>query len=770
MATVGTPESQAHSAGRATSALKPAERRRLKKLLERGGFTALGDANPDGVYAYDLDGNFIAASAVFFGRSGFPAEEMEKRIFGSSAIEEHKEMMRENFAAVVAGEARTWPATVYTKSGSLVRVLTTAFPFYADGIRHAVIGIVRDIELLEQTREHARKLEDRLTQTLDSMTDAIVFIDRDWELTYLNRRALEAIGASAQELLGKNFWEQFAGTMTAEEEEIFRGVMDGGAREQFRSHSSYENRWVEVTTYPTADGIAMYSRDIEEAEQARQLLDKTERRTITQAALLDAARDAMVVRNLDGSIAYWNQAASDLYGWSSTEAVGSLARDLLYDEPIQYDKAVIEVLTAGYWFGTLNQRTRDGRKIIVEGRWTLVHTPDGEPDSIFIVNSDITLQVQQEQQHLRTQRMESLGLLAGGIAHDLNNVLTPILMSAQLLAEAHSSEADRKLAIGIERAAMRGADLIRQVLSFARGDDGARDRIDVRALLADLNSFCRQTLPKNIVVTVGAAKNLADVCGDSTQLMQVLINLVVNARDAMPNGGSLRIAAFNNPATVANSEMVAIEIEDNGTGMDAATLETIFDPFFTTKLLGSGTGLGLATSLSITQRHDGTLTATSAQGSGTLLRLELPALPADGEEAPKPADAATPVVPRGDGEYVLVVDDESAIRQVSCHTLESAGYRTLVASNGKEALSVYEAHSAAIGLVLTDLMMPVMDGVEMSRALRATGYTGPILATSGGARSTAPIDEIEGTRFLGKPYTTHDLLRAVHELIAGENS
>ena len=770
MTSAGSTDPHAHNAGRGTSVLKPAERQRLKKLLDQGGFTAMGRANPDGIYAYDLNGNFIAASEVFFGRSGFSAEEMAKRTFGSSVVDEHKAMMRENFAAVAAGEARTWPATVCTKSGSLVRILTTAFPFYAEGICRAVIGVVRDIELLEQTQEQARKLEDRLTQTLDSMPDAILFLDRDWKFTYVNPRAEEMMDTPAQQLLGASFLEHFAETMSSEQEAAFRHVMGGGPRTVYRTHNPYQDRWVEVTAYPTADGIAIYSRDVDEEEQARQRLDKTERRTITQAALLDAARDAMVVRNLDGSIAYWNQAASDLYGWSPDEAIGSLARELLYQEPIQYDKAVIEVLTAGYWFGTLNQRTKDGRKIIVEGRWTLVHTADGEPDSIFIVNSDVTLQVQQEQQDLRTQRMESLGRLAGGIAHDLNNVLTPILMSAQLLSGARESEADRDLAAGIERAATRGANLIRQVLAFARGDEGARDRVNVRVLLADLHSFCRQTLPKNIMVTVGAAKNLADVRGDSTQLMQVLINLVVNARDAMPNGGLLRIAAFNNPATIANSEMVAIEVEDNGIGMDAATLETIFDPFFTTKLLGSGTGLGLATSLSITQRHNGTLIATSVQGSGTLLRLELPALAADDEDTPQPAEAVTPAIPRGNGESVLVVDDESEIRQVTCHTLEAAGYRTLVALNGKDALSVHEAHSATIALVLTDLMMPVMDGVEMSRALRSSGYTGPILATSGGARSTAPIDEIEGTRFLSKPYTTHDLLRSVHELIASENS
>lgn len=744
--------------------LKPAERARLKRLLDAGGFTALGEASPDGVYAFDLDGNFIAANDVFFGRMEFSAKEMEARSFGASTIEEQQAIVRANFAAVAAGETRTWPGTVFTKPDGLVRVLTTAFPFYANGDRIAVIGIVRDIELLQKTQERARNLEDRLTSTLNSMPDAILFIDRDWKFTYLNTRAEEMTGNSPGALLGQDFWQHFAAEST-EHKRAFREAMTGGVRDQFRSYDARQNRWLEITTYPTADGIAIYARDVNEEEEARERLDQTERRTITQAALLDAARDAMTVRNLDGSIAYWNRAAADLYGWSSSEAVGSFDRTLLCDDPSQYDRAVVELLKAGYWYGKLNQHTKDGRKVVVEGRWTLVRGPDGEPDSIFIVSSDITQQLHEEQRQISAQRMESLGRLAGGIAHDLNNVLTPILMSAQMLAGAQEDEADRELAIGIERSAMRGADLIRQVLVFAKGDDGARDRIDVRTLVADLDAFCRETLPKSVDVTVSVARNLPDVRGDFTQLMQVLINLAVNARDAMPDGGSLSVSAFSIPETTATPERIAIEVEDNGTGIDAPALDSIFDPFFTTKLLGSGTGLGLATSLSIAQRHGGTLTASSVRGSGTILRLELPALQADAEEIVRPLTAHVPEDPHGDGELVLVVDDEPAIRRLSCQTLEAAGYRTITAANGEEALSTYGANAPEIALVLTDLMMPVMDGVEMSRTLRSTGSTCPILATSGGAGSTVPIDEIAGTRFLAKPYTTHDLLCAVHELV-----
>lgn len=760
--------SPASGVGKATSSITPAERARLIKLLDAGGFTAMCEANPDGVFAYALDGNFIAANHTFIRRSEFSVEEMNSRPIGAGVVEEHKRLTAQQFAAVAAGHPRTWRATIYTKSGSLVHVLTTAFPFYVDGVCQAVIGTVRDIDLLEQTQAQARKLEDRITQTLDSMPDSIVLVNRDWQITYGNPRAVEMTGIASADLIGADFWQSFPEAKTSKYGQTYLHVMGGAEREQFRAFNPYNERWIEVTTYPTADGIAIYSRDVNEEEERRAQLAQSERRTITQAALLDAARDAMVVRNLDGSIAYWNRAATDVYGWTATEAVGSMARGMLYDDPIQYDKAVIQVLTAGYWSGTLHQRTKDGRKIIVDGRWTLVHTADGQPDSIFIVNTDVTEQVQLEKQELRAQRMESLGRLAGGIAHDLNNVLTPILMSAQMLKESQKTDPDRDLAAGIERAAMRGADLIRQVLTFARGDDGARERVDVRALIADLDSFCRETLPKSIAVTMGVARNIADVRGDKTQLMQVLINLVVNARDAMPEGGMLRITAFGSAATLVTSEVVVIEVEDNGTGMDPATLETIFDPFFTTKLLGSGTGLGLATSLSIAQRHEGTLTATSSKGAGTLLRLELPALPPLIDEEPRREEELASDVPRGNGELILVVDDEIAIRRLNCQTLEAAGYSTLVAANGQDGIDVYETNAERIALVLTDLMMPVLDGLEMARELRTAGYSGPILATSGGIRSTAPIDEIEGTRFLSKPYTTRGLLVAVHEMIAAD--
>lgn len=737
----------------------------MRQALREGGFYTLGDSSPDGVYAYDLDGRFVDANEVFFTRVGQSRDGMAAKPFSSSVAEQDKGTARANFEAASRGEVRTWQTSASSKSGDVRRLLTINLPFYSGGVCCAVLGIVRDLAFLEESQQHAMDLENRLAQTLDSMTDAIFFVDREWKFSYVNRRAEEMTGKRRSQLVGTSFWKLFPEAEGSEFGDGYRRVMNGAAREQRRGYKSMIGRWVDITAYSTAEGMAIYTRDVDAEEKARVAVDQSERRTITQAALLDAARDAMIVRQLDGTIAYWNRAAANLYGWSADEAVGVSERTLLYDNPLEYDAAHAGVLEDGYWFGTLRQTTREGRSVTVEGRWTLVSTPTGEPDSIFSVNSDITFQLQEERLRLRTQRMESLGLLAGGIAHDLNNVLTPILMSAQMLSA--QTPVDRELVSGIERSALRGADLIRQVLAFARGADGILERVDVRKVLADLDSFCRETLPKNIGVTLDLAPNIPDVRGDSTQVMQVLINLLVNARDAMPKGGSLRITAFGTGDTPSGTGTVVIEVADDGTGMDDETLETIFDPFFTTKAAGSGTGLGLATSLSIAQRHGGSLTATSEVGSGTLLRLELPAF------APDPSldlEVARVVAhptasPRGADELVLVVDDDPTIRTVNCHALEAAGYRTVSAGNGEEGLAVFSEQDTPVRLVVTDLMMPILDGAAMARSLRARGYLGPILATSGGMRAGGPISGVDGTRFLGKPYTTHDFLRSVHELL-----
>lgn len=741
------------------------DREELRRIFADGVFAAWGDIDRDGLYAVDLDGRFIDANAVFYERTGLTPDVLTTMHIGAAVLPEYRQLVAESFAAVKTGEVRAWRAVARLRDDEVASTFTINVPYFRNGDCVAVIGIVRDIGALEQTEQKARELETRLADTLDSLEDGIFFVNRDWVFTYANQRAEQMSGRTTEQLLGRSLWELFPHLVDTGIGETYRAAMQTGSRTEFRGFSPGLSRWVAITANPVSDGLAVYARDIGDEVEAQTLLHKSEKRTLTQAALLDAARDAMIVRNLDGTVAYWNRAATELYGWTPDEAIGSDPRELLYDEPNQFDEALSAVFRSDHWSGTLHQRTEDGRRIIVESRWTLVRSAEGDPDSVFEVTTDITQQLAAEQRQLRAQRLESLGRLAGGIAHDLNNVLTPILLSSQLLADEQADPASRDLAIGIERAAVRGADLIKQVLAFARGDDGNRQRVRIANLIADLERFCREMLPKDIAVAVHYEQGVPDVHGDATQLMQVLVNIVVNARDAMPNGGSLTIDTRRG---TGSAESVVIEVTDSGTGIEQSVLETIFEPFFTTKEFGSGTGLGLATSLSIAQRHGGSLTATSRVGVGSILRVELPAMAAADstsavadDEAHRPQRGAV-----GAGELVLVVDDEADIRAINCQMLEAAGYRTLSAADGQAGLAIHAVHGASVELVVTDIMMPLLDGAGFVRELQSRGYGGPVLATSGGIQAGDPISDLPRVAFLAKPYSAHQLVTAAHELLA----
>ncbi len=516
-----------------------------------------------------------------------------------------------------------------------------------------------------------------------------------------------------------------------------------------------------------------FARDIGDLERANAQL-------AAQAALLDNARDAIVVRELDSAVRYWNRSASRIYGWSVDEVRGHRARELLYTDTSQYDHAFTATMEAGHWSGELRQVSKAGAEIVVDSSWTLTLGADGSPESIFTVSTDITERKRRELLELRTQRMESLGTLASGIAHDLNNVLTPILMAVQLLRSTESDPTKTELLRSTELAVKRGADMIRQVLSFATGASGRRDPIDLRALLAELELICSDTLPADISVTFDVRTELWGTLGDSTQLLQVLLNLVTNARDAMPSGGHLTVRAHNTTLRdtyssvshlAAPGNYAVIEVEDNGAGIDPSVLDKIFEPFFTTKETGSGTGLGLSTSIAIVRGHGGYMQAYSEPGNGSLFRIHLLADDQPQDVAPVEAHHDTEEFPHGDGELILVVDDEAAIRQLTRQTLEAYGYTTVGASNGAEAVDFVDSAQASVALVLTDMAMPVMDGASTAAYLLKQHPGLPVIAASGlnangGVARAASL----GVRaFLSKPYTTGELLEAVDAALhAGE--
>lgn len=619
-------------------------------------------------------------------------------------------------------------------------------------------GAFHDETALVRHREEQRAMARLLRSSLDQVHDAIGFVDRDWRFTFANSWALRLAGLDETRLREKTLWEFFPTALGSPFEQIYRDAMERGVNGSARAFSPEWGRWFEVDAHPTEDGIAIMVRDVTEDQEARTKLAQYTRRVEAQAALLDAARDAIMVRDLDGVIRYWNRGAEATYGVPASAAVGRSVRELLYDEPEQFDAATQALLRDGFWVGELRQRRVDGSELIADCRWQLTRGEDGQV-SVFAVNSDITEHRRQEEQRIRAQRLESLGTLAGGIAHDLNNVLTPILMAVQQLRDDEPDPRRRSTLDAVESAAERGAAMIRQVLSFARGSEVRHAAVDLAALLREVGRFCRETLPKAIELVVAAPERLPAVSGDETELFQVLVNLVTNARDAMPDGGRLTIAASADDGTVR------VEVRDSGAGMDAATAARILEPFFTTK--ETGTGLGLATSAAIVKAHGGELRVETAPGGGTVVWFALPAV-AD-EVPPRPAaDAPGGSVPRpGAGRRVLVVDDEPAIGELVRQTLDRSGFVTEVAQ-GADALRLIES-GRRFDAVLTDVMMPGVSGDAIARRLAAEHPETAVVLMSGMLPGPATREAVErdGARFLPKPFTPASLLATLDAALAG---
>ncbi len=496
---------------------------------------------------------------------------------------------------------------------------------------------------------------------------------------------------------------------------------------------------------------------------------QTDAQVREQAALLDVAHDAIQVRDLDGRILYWNKGAERLYGWTALDVLGRESVDLLYKDPAQFDHAHARLLARGEWQGELTKKTRDGRDIIVEARWTLVRDAEGRPTSILAINTDVTARKRLESQFLRAQRMEGIGTLAGGIAHDLNNVLAPILMAIEMLKSAVSSDEDRALLATLDGSAQRGAELVRQVLSYARGVEGQRIPVNPLLVMRDLLKVMRDTFPKSIDLRFTPPAELWTIRGDPSQIHQVFLNLCVNGRDAMPDGGTLAITMRNveleaqdvdmNPDARAGA-FVKVEVADTGSGIPAAVRDRIFEPFFTTREIGKGTGLGLSTTLAIVNSHGGFIHLYSEVGKGTTFNVYLPATVSESVRDDEAVAPAGP--PPGHGELVLIVDDEEAIRRVAQRLLERFGYRVVTACDGAEALQVYAAHCADIALVLTDMAMPVMGGAALIAALRALDPALPLVASSG----LAPVSGVADVKyFVPKPYTAASMIQTLHDAL-----
>ncbi|GDY22882.1 histidine kinase [Verrucomicrobiota bacterium] len=386
---------------------------------------------------------------------------------------------------------------------------------------------------------------------------------------------------------------------------------------------------------------------------------------------------------------------------------------------------------------------------------------------------DITEKKLLERQFLRAQRMESLGTLACGVAHDLNNILAPILMAVPLLRMDLPPADFASLMDIMESSVQRGAGIVRQLLAFGRGTEGGHTALQPRHLLREIHNIASETFPKNIALSAHVPADLWALMGDATQIQQVLMNLLVNARDAMPLGGRLITQAENLEVDADYAKLhidarpgryVRLKVTDTGSGIPKEIQERIFEPFFTTKPPGQGTGLGLSTTLGIVQSHGGFIHLYSEPGIGTTFSIYLPAAPDSAADEP-PAGPA-PLV-RGAGETILVVDDEVGFIEAATHTLSLNGYSLLSARDGGEALAVFARHRDAIKVVLTDVQMPVMDGVTLVRVLKKIAPQLQVIASSG-LEYSPQADELRAlgvAHFLSKPYPVAQLLTRLHEVL-----
>lgn len=492
------------------------------------------------------------------------------------------------------------------------------------------------------------------------------------------------------------------------------------------------------------------------------------------AGILASAMDAIITVDEEQCVVLFNSAAEKMFRCPSEEALGkpldqfipSRLREAHRKHIDEFGHTAVTQRTMGN-VRTLSGLRATGEEFPIEASISQINSEGNKLYTVII--RDVSEKKRLEAQFLRAQRMESIGTLAGGIAHDLNNVLSPILTAVELLQMRFTDESSQRLLNILHTNAVRGSEMVKQVLSFARGVEGDYAPLRPAILIEEIVRILSDTLPKNIKISFSKPDEVWSVLGDSTQLHQVLMNLCVNARDAMPLGGELTIEAENMEIDEHYARMdegmkpgryVCVSVSDTGVGIPEANLSKIFDPFFTTKGQSQGTGLGLSTVAGILRSHGGFISVYSEPNRGSRFKVFLPAL----EELHKPSARAPRLdIPGGNGEVILVVDDESAIREIARETLVAFGYQVLIASDGTEALAVFAQNRDSIRCVVTDMMMPFLDGPATIRALRKLAPKLKIIATSGlkASGKTNEAAELGVSTFLQKPYTAEALLKAI---------
>ena len=499
-----------------------------------------------------------------------------------------------------------------------------------------------------------------------------------------------------------------------------------------------------------------------------------------QASALESAANAITISDRTGMIEWVNPAFCALTGYSAAEAIGHNPRELMksgrHNEPF-FKNLWTTILAGKVWKSEVVNRRKDGSIYTEFQTITPVRDERGQVSRFISIREDFTEKKLLEEQALRAQRVQNLGMLAAGIAHDFNNALAPILLAGPLLRPQVSTPGGQRMLDIIEQCSERGAALVRQMLSFAHGSIGQKVHVQVRHVLREAIDLVTTTFPKSIEIESHLPNDMWPVPGDPTQINQVFMNLFINARDAMARGGKLAIIAANRTLDAAAAAKVpdgrpgnflAVEVRDTGTGIPPEVLERMWEPFFTTKGVDKGTGLGLSTVRGIVSQHDGFVAVQTTHGGraghGTSFTVYLPAAVV-GDKVRGESDAPGKPALRGEGELILVVDDEESVREVSAKILIRQGYRVVTASNGADAIAIFGPRAGEVQLLLTDNDMPILGGDALIASLRQLNPDLPVVIMSGEDRQGDEANELSAAAYLAKPFSAETLMSIVRRTL-----
>jgi PAS domain S-box-containing protein len=759
------------------------ERKLASEALREGEerYNALFNSSLDCVFLHDFEGRFFDANHAALNLFGYRREEISSLSLKSLIAEDQLPLAFQLIEEILATGQQHQPTEfrLRAKDGREVLMETLSSLIYRDGKPFAIQGIARDIT--ERKRIEAKlNYEQNLWQTmLDTSPDHIYFKDTASRFIKCSKAVAVQFGVtSLDEVMGKTdfdfFTEARARLSFEDEQEIIRTgrpILNKEEREVLRDGRV---TWASSTKMPMRDGtgkiigIMGISRDITE----RKLVDESHARLATA---VEQAAESIVITDIGGTILYVNPAFEKNSGYTRAEILGKNPRVLKSGKHnAEFYHRMWAVLGRGeIWSGHFISRRKDGALYEEEATITPVRDADGQVVNYVAVKRDVTREVQLEAQFRQSQKMEAIGQLAGGVAHDFNNILAVIqLQTSQLKAETGLSSQQLEYASDIESAAQRAANLTRQLLMFGRKQSMQPSDVDLNEAITGIAKMLQRILGEQIHVQFKFATQPLLIHADTSMLDQVLMNLAVNARDAMPKGGQLIIETSAEEFDEAKAaqmvqaqpgSFVRVTVADTGSGIPPEILPRIFEPFFTTKDVGKGSGLGLAMVFGIIQQHRGWISVYSEIGRGTTFRIYLPRLnKVAGNKVVRPSLAAI----AGRNETILVVEDEPVLRANVRSVLTRLGYRVLEASHGRAAVEVWKQHRAEIQLVLTDMVMPGgMTGIDLAAELLRQDPKLKVVFASGYSADIASNDfpMVEGLNFLSKPFEVQKLAQIIRQ-------